>query len=76
MLERIQSDCWDKIINDTEQFSFGNFIENPLLEDNAEIVPKLGISESDLLSVDEWIGVEDIVATIAGDGRVKTKIYY
>jgi len=37
---------------------------------------KLGISESDLLSVDEWIGVEDIVATIAGDGRVKTKIYY
>ena len=79
-------DCWNKteIINDAEEFSFGNFIEDSLLEDNAEIVdlmPKLGISESDLLSVDEWIGVdsavsvaqgtmpsdEDIVATIAGD---------
>ena len=54
------------------------------LEDNVEIVdlmPKLGISVSDLLSVDEWIGIdsavrvtqgtmpsdEDIVAIIAGD---------
>jgi hypothetical protein len=59
-------------------------MEDSLLEDNVEIVdlmPKLGINVSDLLSVDEWIGVdsavrvaqgtmpsdEDIVATIAGD---------
>ena len=82
-------DCWNKteIINDAEEFSFGDFIEDSLLEDNAEIVdlmPKLGISESNLLSVDEWIGVdsavsvargtmpsdEDIIATIAGDGSV------
>jgi len=73
-----------EIINDGEEFNFSDFMEDSLLEDNVEIVdlmPKLGISVSDLLSVDEWIEVdfavrvaqgtmpsdEDIVATIAGD---------
>ena len=59
--------------------------DGSLLEDNAaeivDLIPKLGISESDSLSVDEWVGIdsavrmaqgtmpsdEDIVATIAED---------
>jgi hypothetical protein len=75
-----------EIINDGEEFNFSDFMENSLSEDNVEIVdiilmPKLGINMSDLLSVDEWIGVDStvrvaqgtmpsdeyIVATIAGD---------
>ena len=39
-------------------------MEDSLLEDNVEIVdlmPKLGINVSDLLSVDEWIGVNPAV---------------
>ena len=80
-------DCWNKteIIND-EEVNFGDFIDGSLLEDNAaaeivDLIPKLGISESDSLSVDEWIGIdsavrvsqgtmpsdEDIVATVAED---------
>jgi len=44
-------------------------MEDSLLEDNVEIVdlmPKLGINVSDLLSVDEWIGVDSAVRVAQG----------
>ena len=44
-------------------------MEVSLLEDNVEIVdlmPKLGINVSDLLSVDEWIGVDSAVCVAQG----------
>jgi len=58
-----------EIINDGEEFNFSDFMEDSLLEDNVEIVdlmPKLGINVSDLLSVDEWIGVDSAVRVAQG----------
>ena len=51
-----------EIINDGEEFNFSDFMDVEIVD----LMPKLGINVSDLLSVDEWIGVDSAVRVAQG----------